>query len=937
MRPCSSWFFWLAGMIIFSFGGAENTFGADVTVHGLICEYRVNPIGIDTPTPRLCWQIESSERGQRQTAYRILVASSSEQLKHGLGDLWDSGRMNSDQSLHIRYAGQPLGARQQCFWKVQIWDKDGRASAWSPAAMWELGLPDPADWRDASWIQLRNDTRHSPLTQRPLQLEKMSQPRMVEAFPAPLFRREFDLQPGFKRIRAYVCGVGYNELYVNGQRSGDAVLDPGQTTYDVRALYVTHDLTAMLHPGHNAVGVMLGSGFFGQNHAFNATWLANGQPALLVKIVVDYADGTTQTIATDDSWKTETGPILYDNVYGGETYDARLERKGWSDPAFDDSRWQAAVKIPSVTAQLSAQMIPPIRVQRTLPPQKIFRGNDGKWIFDLGQNIAGWARVRVKASAGTKLTLKFAETLLADGKSLDFGTTGKAYTGLEQTDVYVCRGGGPEIWQPRFTYHGFRYVEVEGLPDKPKKGFLEGVLVRSDVPRRGSFECSDELLNRIYRTSLWTIEDNLHSTAEDCPHRERCGWLGDANAVAETEIFNFDMAQFWTKYVDDIGTTLGRGGQTYWGQKATPGIPCNIAVGRRLCEEARPDWGAAYVLLPWYLYNYYGDTDVFTRHYAHLQRWIEYVGGLREDGIVTRGYGDWCPPGENKSMECPPPLTSTALYYGTLRSMADFAQQLGRSEDATNYSSLADETRTAFNKKFFDEKTQGYGSQTANAVALRFGLAPDGRENDVARALVADVTEQHQGHAFVGIHGGRPLFTQLCEHGNDAVAFAALRQTNWPSYGYTLNQGFTTWPEILGEIKPSEQPSSYSFNHPMQSGFAAWFHESVGGIMPAAPGFKCVSLKPHGYAQLSWARAEHDSLYGPIKSEWHTRGSKFSWEITIPVNTAATVYLPANSAAKITEGGRQLTQVAGVKFLRMEGNRAVLAVESGKYHFVGGL
>ena len=934
MKPGSAWLLWLAGIIFFSIGGAENAFGADVVVHDLICEYRVNPIGIDTRTPRLSWQLESSGLGQRQTAYRILVASSRDQLQRGRGDLWDSGRVNSDQSLHIRYAGQPLGARQQCFWKVKIWDKDGSASAWSPAARWELGLPAAADWSDASWIRLGNDTRSSPLTQRPLQLEKMSQPRMVEAFPAPLFRREFELRPGFTRARAYVCGVGYNEVYVNGRRSGDAVLDPGQTTYDVRALYVTHDLTAMLHPGRNAVGIMLGSGFFGQNHAFNVTWLANRQPALLAKIIVDYADGTAQTIVTDDSWKAETGPILYDNVYGGETYDARREWKGWNEPAFGDARWQTAVIIPAVTAQVTAQMIPPIRVQRTLPPKKVFPGTDGKWIFDLGQNIAGWARLRVHAPAGTKLTLKFAEALLPDGKTLNFVTTGKAATGLEQTDVYVSRGGGLEIWQPRFTYHGFRYVEVEGLPGKPQRDFLEGVLVRSDVPGRGSFECSDELLNRIYRTSLWTIEDNLHSTAEDCPHREKCGWLGDAHSVAETEIFNFDMAQFWTKYVDDIGTTLGRGGQTYWGQKATTGIPCNIAVGRRLCEEARPDWGAAYVLLPWYLYNYYGDTEVFARHYEHLRCWIEYVGNLREDGIVTRGYGDWCPPGENKSMECPPPLTSTALYYGTLRMMADFARLLGRNEDVTNYANLAETTRTAFNQKFFDEKNHSYGSQTANAVALRFSLSPDGRENAVARALAANVTEQHQGHAFVGIHGGRPLFTQLCEHGDAAVAFTALRQTNWPSYGYTLNQGFTTWPEVLGEMKAGEPSPRYSFNHPMQSGFAAWFHECLGGIQPAAPGFKSIVLKPHGFSQLTWVRAEHDSLYGPIKSEWHTGGGNFLWKISIPANTTATVFLPVQKADTIRVGRHLLARAAGVKFLRMENDCAVLAVDSGKYQFV---
>ena len=906
---------------------------ATVTMQQLRCEYRENPLGIDVRVPRLSWQLVSSERGQQQAAYQILVASSADLLARGQGDLWDSGKISSDQNIHVRYAGKPLAARQQCFWKVQAWDKDGKAGGWSPIATWEIGLPDAADWQDANWIRLGNDPRNSPLTKRLVETRGMPKPRLVAAFPSPLFRREFTVKPGVARARAYVCGVGYAELYVNGQRAGDAVLDPGQTTYDVRALYVTHDITKSLSPGANAVGVMLGNGFMGQNIAFNSPNLATGKPALIAKIVVDYADGTTLVIATDESWKAETGPVLFDNVYAGETYDARLESPGWSATGFADTDWQPAVKIEPVAAKLQAQMIPPIRAIKTLKPQKVFAGENGKWIFDLGQNIAGWARIKLQASAGTQLTLKFAEALMPDGKELDCATTGGHATGFEQTEIYVCKGGGVETWSPRFTYHGFRYVEVEGLPAEPDANFLEGVLVRSDVPMRGTFECSDETLNRIFRASLWTIEDNLHSTSEDCPHREKCGWLGDAHAVGETSILNFDMAQFWTKFVDDIETTLGRGGVTYWGQKAVPGIPCNIAVGRRLCQEARPDWAAAYILLPWYLYTYYGDTDVFARQYGHLKRLIEHTATLREDGVVVRGYGDWCPPGGNETMECPPPLTSTALFYGTLRIMENFARELGKADDAAGFARLADETKAAFNKKFFDAKTGGYGSQTADAVALRFELSPDGQRADVAKSLVGEVVEKHDGHAFVGIHGGRPLYTQLSENGYDAAAFGAMTKAKWPSYAYTLAQNFTTWPERSDELKPGQRISSHSLNHPMQSGFAAWFHESVGGIKPAAPGFKRIELKPHGYRQIAWAKAEHDSLYGPIISDWRAADGKFQWTIAIPANTTATVHVPAQSADSVTEGGRPAAQSRGVKFLRFENGRAVFEIESGAYIF----
>ena len=912
-----------------------STAFAGVSLQNLRVEYRENPLGIDARTPRLSWQLQSSARGEMQTAYRVLVASSADLLARGEGDLWDSGKVDSDQSIQVSYAGKPLAARQGCFWKVQTWDQDEKATTWSPGASWEIGLPEMSDWSDANWIRIAKDTRVSPLKERPVQTDHMKEPRLGETFPAPLFRKSFEIKSAVVRARAYVCGVGYNEVYVNGQRLGNAVLDPGQTTYDVRAFYVTHDITQLLQRGANAVGVMLGNGFFGQNHGFATTSLCYDKPALLAKIVVDYADGSTQVIATDESWKAETGPIVFDNVYAGETYDARAERSGWNTPGFDDSQWQAALKIPPVTKDLQAQIIPPIRTIRTLKPIAVIASENGKWIFDLGQNIAGWAHIQVKAPAGTQLTMKYSEVLAADGKHLDHTSTGVPATGVVQTDIYVCKGGGKETWSPRFTYHGFRYIEVEGLPGKPAADFLEGVLVRTAAARAGTFSCSDELLNRIYRASLWTIEDNIHSTAEDCPHREKCGWLGDAHCVAETEIYNFDMAQFWTKFVDDIGTVLGRGGATYTGVKATPGIPCNIAVGKRLCQEARPDWGAGEVLLPWYLYTYYGDQDVFTRHYADMKRLVNYVNGLREDGIVTKAYGDWCPPGGNTMMECPPPLSATVLHYGTLRMMEKFAGLLGKIDDAAKFASDAESTRGALNKKYFDPATHSYGSQTANAIALRFQAFPDGEADAVARTLAGDVTGKHTGHAFVGIHGGRPLYTQLCNYGHDDVAFGALQRTTYPSFGYALANGLTTWPETLVEFSAADPLNgrNRSLNHPMQSGFAVWFHESVGGIKPAAPGFKRIALEPHGYNQIAWAKAEHDSPYGPIRSDWRNDGGKFEWEISIPANTTATVSVPTQSSDSVVESGRAAGTSAGVKFVRFENGRAIYEVASGSYTF----
>ncbi len=914
-------------------GLCVSSHGIGVTVEGLRCEYRENPVGIDTRTPRLSWRLVSNERHQWQKAYRILVASSAKLLDQGQADLWDSGKVKVGLMTGVVYAGKPLTSQQRCFWKVQVWDINNRLSPWSAVASWEIGLPDAADWQDASWIQLEKDNRSSPLTKRPFQIKDVTKLRTVEAFPSPLFRCEFTVKPGVVRARAYVSGLGYSELYINGQRIGDAVLDPGQTTYDVRAFYVTHDITKALKQGANAVGVMVGNGFYGQNLAFGVPGLAYGQPVLRAKIILDYANGAKEVIATDETWKASAGPVLFDNVYGGETYDARLEPKGWAEPGFADAAWRPAVKVESVSAKMEAQMIPPIRCVKTLKPQKVFAGEDGKWIFDLGQNIAGWARIKTQAPAGTEITLKYAEVLTPDGKSLDHATTGVFATGLEQTDVYVCKGGGIETWQPRFTYHGFRYVEVSGLASNIAPDFLEGVLVRTDVARRGSFQCSDEVLNKIYQTSLWTIEDNMHSTMEDCPHREKCGWLGDAHAVGETTIFNYDMQQFWTKFVDDIGTVLGRGGKTYWGTNATAGIPCNIAVGRRLCQEARPDWGAAYVLLPWYLYLYYGDMDVDWRHYDNQKRWIEYVAGLREEGIVVRGYGDWCPPGGNDNMECPPELTSTAYFYGTLRIMEKLANRGSKKEDAEMFARLADETKKAFNEKFFNEGSFGYGSQTADAVALRFELCPDNRKADVAKSLAAEVTERHKGHAFVGIHGARPLYTVLCENGYEKEAIAALKQETWPGLAYTLKQGFTTWPEQMDEIQPGEPVGRRSLNHPMQSGFAAWFHECLAGIRPTEWGFYRMDMKPHGYTVLARVEASHDSPFGSIKSQWKSENGVFTWTVVLPASTAAKVYVPTRDVKSVMESGRPIDKSPNVRFVMSEPGRAIYEIGSGEYTF----
>ena len=904
---------------------------------GLTCEHLVNPLTVEAAQPRLSWMIKSDLKGARQTAYQILVARELSLLRPGKADVWDSGRIASDQSVLVPYAGPALKSAARYFWTVRVWNALGKAGDWAPAAVWEMGMLKATDWQPAQWIELAEDTRTSQLAARPIKTSPMRTPAMKKSFASPLLRKTFSINKTVSRARMYICGLGYYELFINGRQVGDQQLDPGMTTYDARALYVAHDVTAALRQGGNAIGVMLGNGFYGQNLAFMAPGLAWGSPVMLAKCTIEYTDGSVEVIATDSSWQATTGPVLFDNVYAGETYDARLEIPGWAEPELDDKHWQPARVAKAPAVKLEGQMIQPIQDSRIIKPIGIIASPGGKWIVDMGQNFAGCVRLKTTEPAGTKITLRMAEILAPGGVEIDPATTGVFATGVVQTEIYVCKGGG-EQWRPRFTYHGFRYVEVSGLKQKPAPDFMEGIQLRTGAEKRGDFMCSDPQLNRIYQTSLWTLESNMHSITEDCPQREKCSWLGDMEISAEAAIFSLNMAPLLNKLARDMDTTLGRGGRTPWNTPASPGLPCNIATGRRLCGQANPDWGAALVAIPWFVYMYYGDASTLIRQYPHMKRWVHYVASaaVSKNGIVQYGYGDWCPPGiGGANPKCPVPLTSTALQYSSLNIMAKTAALLGRDADEKWFKRQAAAVKAAFHRTFYDPKTGGYGSQTANAVVLRFGLAPGDKKKSVAAALAAEIHAQHD-HADTGVLGSRPLYTVLNEHGYDELTYRMLKKLDYPSYGFMLSRGYTTWPETQYDTPLNQLLGTCSCNHAMQSGFAAWFHESVAGIRPLEtdPGFKRFLLRPHNFHQLTAARANFQSMYGMIHSQWRREGAKFAWSITIPPNTSAEVAIPARRRADIREDGRPVAaRNQHVQFVRMDGSYAIFSVRAGSYRF----
>lgn len=868
------------------------------------------------------------------------------------------------------------------------------------------GLEAHADgaWNGAEWIGYTEDHRDARFAERPSKyLENPSVRRRT--YVSPLLRKEFKVAGELRSAKIRVCGLGLYELYLNGERVGDRVLDPAQTTYDQRALYVEYDIADRLKPGSNAVGLMLGNGFYGQNFAFGGG-LGYGAPRAKILIELQYSDGTHKTVCSGTGWEAAQSPILFDNIYAGETYDARLEKAQWASCGFDDSGWVQARTMDAPTENLIRQELEPIRKIRSIRPVAVLPAENGEWILDMGENMTGWLHIRIRETSGSVIAMRFAENLMPDHKSIDTASTGVRVASADQTDMYICKGGGPEEWEPRFAYHGFRYVQISGLSEEPEPDDFTGWLLRTDVERIGSFKCSDESINDFYDVSIRTIEDNLQGILSDCPHRERCAWMGDMHAVAETLSFNFDVEKFWRKMIGDMETVLGAAvPRKEGGLPRDPRAPCNIAVGKRLCQQARPDWGAATVLVPWFNWLYFGDLQAVESAWPMMTGWMDFLEEFAvKDGIIEEGFGDWCPPGGNSKMDAPVALTSTAFYYQSLIAMQRMSEALGKTDEASAYAAQAAVVKQAFNARFYTvsevpveavpegtsvavvkalygipgrqvdlaEKLRGlvasgkysfkvtnvfagkdpapgirktleleytidgkskkqtldenevaclysesmdsYGSQTGTAIALHSGLVPRGEEQAVADGLAALVMKKSGGRYTTGIFGHRPLYTVLDDHGHADVTYHLWHVEGWPGLRFQTEQhGRTTWPETSYNWRRGKRYPPCSYNHPMQSGFAAAFHESIGGIRPDPdqPGFKHIIFQPCFLQGLEWARAELRSPHGLVSSHWKRDGAAVAWTVVVPPNASATVRLPLFEPQRISLDGKP---VAGSEF-----------------------
>ena len=902
--------------------------GASVPVE-LRCEYRVNPLGIDATQPRLFWQlapVNSAIRGLRQTAYQVLVATNEADFRHDKGDLWDSGKVVSDESVQIIYSGKPLTSQEACWWKVRVWDENDRSSTWSQPARWTTGLLQEGDWK-GQWIGFDEPAvgqRNSTLAGADESASRRLAARSV--------RKEFPVSRAVRRATVYFSGLGLSELYLNGQKVGDDVLSPGLTDYDKRVLYVTHDVTGLVRTGRNAVGVILGNGrFYAPRVKVPTRTRSFGFPKMLLQLEVEYTDGTRDVIVSDSSWKiTADGPIRANNEYDGEEYDARREMPGWAKAGFDDSAWSPAQVVSAPGGQLAAQMINPIRVTGTLQPVAVAEPGPGVFIFDLGQNIVGWCRLKVRGPAGTKITLRHAETLKPDGTLyLD------NIRGAKVTDIYTLKGRGLEVYEPRFTYHGFRYVEVTGFPGKPALAALEGRVVNDDVASAGEFSCSQPVVNRIYRNVLWGVRGNYRSIVTDCPQRdERQGWLGDRSAESKGEAYLFDIAALYAKWTQDMADSQRQSGSI-----------CDVCPSYWPMYNDNVTWPSSAVIIPGALLDQYADAGVVARMYPTMLKWVDHMSGFIKNGIIARdNYGDWCvPPSDPKvihskepALQTAPEILATTYFYHCVKLMAHYATVLDKNVDAQRFDQLAEQLKTALNQKFYNQPAgyYGNGSQTACVLPLAFGMVPETERGRVFQHLVEKITQETMGHIGTGLVGGQWLNRVLTDGGRPDLVYGFATNTTYPSWGYMVEKGATTVWELWNGN--TADPAMNSGNHVMLVGdLIIWLYEDLAGIQSdaAQPGFKHILLHPHPVGDLKWVKTSLRTLHGTVRSDWKIGGGNFQWEITVPPNTTATVYIPAKDAASVTENNKPAARADGVRFLRMEAGAAVFEVESGAYRF----
>ncbi|HSV26943.1 MAG TPA: glycoside hydrolase family 78 protein [Sedimentisphaerales bacterium] len=895
----------------------------------LRCEYMIDPLGIDVVKPRLSWQLKGGGRSLKQSAYRILVGSNPSILAKNRGDLWDSGMVQSSRTLHVEYDGKRLLSRMRCYWKVCVWGQDGGQPAWSEPAFWTMGLLDKPDWK-AEWISMR------PSLHRRLCGIKDFKTEM----PAPIYlRREFRLSKKVARATLYMTARGLFDAHINGSRVSQDVFAPEWTDYHKRIHYRTYDVTGLVLKGGNALGVMLGDGWYAGYVGWQTTRGRYGlQTSLMAQLEIVFADGSRTRIVTDKSWKCSLGPIQSSDFMMGESYDARRELGGWTGAGYVQGDWHKVQVVRKSSAKLVWQPSEPVRVVKELKPVRMTEPKPGVYVYDLGQNIAGFVRLRVKAPAGTAVQLRHAEMLNPDGTIYT-----ENLRNAKATDVYITKGKGVEVWQPKFTFHGFQYVEVSGLPCKPDMKTVTALVVHSAMPEAGSFECSEPFVNRLYKNIVWGQRGNFISVPTDCPQRdERLGWMGDAQVFIQTASCNMDVAGFFTKWMMDVEDAQDKEGRF-------PDVAPRVRedgdfVGlNKLCGS--PAWADAGIIIPWTIYKTYGDTRIIERHWKAMTRWMDYLHRSNPDYHRVNGlgqnYGDWlCIPADESFGTTSPmkELLATAFWVLDARYMAEMAAACQRPGDVARYRDLFENVKRKFQEKYvLADGRMAVETQTAYLLALAFELLPQDLRAKAAAHLVENLRTNgwHLSTGFIGVRLLNPVLTQM---GYADVAYRLLNNKTYPSWLYPVMHGATTiwerWDGWTAE-KGFQTPKMNSFNHYSLGSVGQWLFSDVAGISfePASAGFERIVIRPYPGGGLTYARASYESVRGTIISDWKLNGENLTLKVLIPANTTALVYVPAEDVMKVREGGRTAAKAEGLTFLRGEKGFAVFIAGSGAYSF----
>ena len=857
----------------------------EVRVERPECENMIDPLSIETKQPRLGWQLVSALKAKSQKAYRIIVASNSSLLKQDKGDYWDTGKINSGNSTHVLYQGKTLLSRNKVFWKVMIWDEKDKPSAWSPISCWSMGLLHASDWT-AKWIGANQGPRYdSSFT-----------------YPSPFFRKEFYVGKKIKQAMVHVSGLGFYELTLNGKKIGDQVLAPAVTNYDrrplknllypyddqstQRVLYNSFDVTAQINRKKNAVGMQLGNGWYNQRDRRVEGDMWYDDPKLIFQLEIQYEDGTSEAIISDATWKTASGPLRKDGLFTGEKYDARLELGEWNKVGFNEQKWTEAVLVRPPSGDLHAQNAPFDKVIRTLIPTFDGRSKDSVYAYHLDETVSGWATIRVKGKAGSTIKIRY---ISEEGD--DYG----------QIDTYILKGSGIESWQPKFTWHAFRRIEVVSHEVVLNQESVTIKDVHTEVKSNGSFESSNSFLNKIHSAYIKTQNANFHgSISSDCPHRERLGYTGDGQVVVSSSIFSYDMRQFYQKWFDDMDDARN---------KKTGFVTHTAPFGG---GGGGPAWGSAYVIMPLAYFSFYGDSSVLAKHYGGMKQWTEYLfTRTNRAGLVDKeepnGWclGDWCTPG---NVEIPEAFVNTAYYYHVTDLMSKAASILGRQEDHLKFSHLANEIKSNFNKAYYNPTKRRYweGRQGADVFALAFGLVPAEQYSHVFNSLLAQLKSINY-HFDTGILGTPLLLKVLSDNGRDDLAYEIMDQKDFPGFGYLLDpKNSTLWETWDGQGSKS---------HPMFGSVVEWFYYGIGGIKldPRSPGMQHFKIEPKPVAELSFCKSSYDSPYGKIRSEWKKEADgTIRFLIEIPVNSSATFILPAGKTT-ITDASGQAISVEKVQ------------------------